>query len=236
MSHILELIDRIDPYLHYGELYEMHLRGQYKALAGVGSRSCDPKYKKYKPHAGEEITRRLMIESAAELERRKFKLRSGGALGADRFFEQGYVDKKNTEIYRTPGEKYSKAHHIDVYNKDIWQVATEIAKSVHPAWDRMDVYARDLHTRNAFQVLGRNLNMPVKFLICWTLKGESKASECTSQTGGTGTAIKIADNVGIPVFNLGNEAHRLRIAKWLDIDLQIILKPMQKDEEQQLLF
>lgn len=51
-------------------------------------------------------------------------------------------------------------------------------------------------SRNVYQVLGPNLDDPVEFIICWTKDGKA--------SGGTGQAIRIANDYGVPVFNLKN--------------------------------
>lgn len=56
--------------------------------------------------------------------------------------------------------------------------------------------------RNAYQVLGKNLKSPVKFVLCYTDDGCQTDAERTRKTGGTGQAITIADFNNIPVINL----------------------------------
>jgi hypothetical protein len=72
----------------------------------------------------------------------------------------------------------------------------DMAKQFHPAWNRCSPGARKLHARNCFQVMGRDLNSPVDFIICWTRGGLGG--------GGTGQALRIAKHYNIPVFDLGN--------------------------------
>src|SRR5690606_30646410 len=109
-----------------------------------------------------------------------FILRSGGAPGADTFFEQGVYDPELKHIY-LPEKGFNKnpSQLFGVCDK-----ALEIAEQIHPAWDRCKPYARLLHARNVYQVLGKTLDTPSDFLICWTEGGEEK--------GGTRTAIKLA--------------------------------------------
>ncbi len=47
-----------------------------------------------------------------------------------------------------------------------------------------------------FQVLGSDLETPVSFVVCWTIGGKI--------SGGTGQALRIAKDLGIPIFNLEN--------------------------------
>jgi len=135
----------------------------------------------------------LMTKIAKFLSKRNFILRSGGAKGADKAFEKGATNK---EIF---------------YANDSTQESEEIAKRFHPAWHNCKEYARKLHGRNSFQVLGRDLNTPSKFLICWTRDGCTSHKQRTYKTGGTGTAISIADYYKIPIYNLAYEEIRKRI-------------------------
>lgn len=114
-------------------------------------------------------------------------LRSGGAKGSDSAFEAGAGNLK--EIY---------------YANQANEAAMEIAKYFHPAWHKCSNYARRLHGRNAFQVLGMDLNTPSKFLICWTPDGCKSHATRNYTTGGTGTAISIAEAHGVPIVNLYN--------------------------------
>jgi hypothetical protein len=136
-----------------------------------------------------------MTQISHVLQSRGFILRSGGADGADKAFEVGAGDDK--EIYL--------AFHAT-------SEAMAIAKQFHGAWNRCSEYARKLHGRNAFQVLGRDLSTPSQFLICWTPDGCECHAYRSIKTGGTGTAISIADHYNVPVFNLAN-AESLAIVK-----------------------
>jgi Tfp pilus assembly protein PilW len=112
-----------------------------------------------------------------------FVLRTGRAKGADAAFLAGY-EKGPLSIYQ-PGELG-------------WQPderAFEIAARIHPNWNACDEHAQALHARNVHQVLGDDLETPSEFLICWTKKG--------APVGGTRTAIMVAQERGIPVYNMG---------------------------------
>lgn len=113
-------------------------------------------------------------------------LRSGGAKGADQAFETGVRKDHMKEIYRA--------------TDPISREAFELAEMFHPAWDSCDDYARKLHARNGYIVLGRELDSPVDFGVCWTPGGKV--------TGGSGQALRIMKDRDIPVFNLwhGQEA------------------------------
>lgn len=138
-----------------------------KYYTGVGSRET-PK----------EILE-LFAKIASYLEERGLILRTGDAKGADKYFRDSVKNLK--EVYTA---------------NDATEESIEMAANIHPAWDRCDAYARKLHGRNCFQVLGADLKTPSEFLICWTRNGKTK--------GGTATAINLAIKNNIPVFNLGN--------------------------------
>jgi hypothetical protein len=106
-------------------------------------------------------------------------LRSGGADGPDTWCE-GETPEGQREIYRPV---------------DVCERALEIAALVHPAWRNCDEFARLLHGRNVYQVLGRSLDAPSRVLVCWTPLGEP--------VGGTGTALRLAERYEVETINLG---------------------------------
>lgn len=152
---------------------------------GVGSRDT--------PH---EILE-LMELIARGLSNRGYILRSGGARGADTVFERGAVEK---EIYYK--------HHSNASSE-------AIAARYHPNWGACKPFARSLHGRNSFQVLGADLNDPSDMLICWTPDGCLHHHGRTRSTGGTGTAISIASMYYVHVFNLRNPEHYDEWFKWV---------------------
>jgi hypothetical protein len=58
---------------------------------------------------------------------------------------------------------------------------------------------------NMHQCLGHTLDDPSEFALCWTADGAQSEADVNSKTGGTGTAIRLASQRGIPVFNLARE-------------------------------
>lgn len=129
----------------------------------------------------------LMYRIGIVLTHFNFTLRSGGADGADSAFEQGAGTNK--QIF---------------YAKDCTPQAMAIAAKFHPVWDRCSEFAKKLHGRNAFQVLGKQLDTPANVLICWTPDACKSHAQRTINTGGTGTAISIADAYKVPIVNLAN--------------------------------
>lgn len=115
--------------------------------------------------------------------RQKYTLRSGRAKGADKAFEHG-------EIYGR--KEIFLARHSEDHPE--WYTH---AMKYHPAWDRCSPWAMDLHARNSAIVLGENLDTPVDFIVCWTKDGKA--------SGGTGQALRIAEDLEIPIYNLFNK-------------------------------
>jgi len=145
---------------------------------------------------------RLMIIIAKKMATNGIVLRSGGAEGADSAFEAGCNDIKGVkEIY---------------FSNQCTLEAMNIAKQFHPAWNACSEYARKLHGRNAFQVLGIDLNMPSRLLICWTPDGCESHKTRSRATGGTGTAISIAEHYKVPIYNLFNKKQQDFWIDWLN--------------------
>lgn len=96
----------------------------------------------------------------------------------------GFSDRKyngTTVPYRPSDELEAKAN--------------QLVDQIHPNPYALTQGARKLHARNCYQVLGRDLQTPSEFLVCWTLNGQD--------IGGTRTAICLARMNNIPVWNLG---------------------------------
>lgn len=156
--------------------------------AGIGSRRT--------PSEMEPI-----MKGVAELLRSKgYTLRSGGASGADLFFESGAGNQK--EIY-LPWKGFNGSD-SNLYSKPTEEMM-EMAEKYHPMWKDLSDGARKMMARNCCQVLGSDLKTPSDFIVCWTPGGKI--------AGGTGQALRMARNLKIPVFNLfdGDAMNRLRI-------------------------
>lgn len=139
---------------------------------------------------------KLMTKIATFLYEEGYVLRSGGAPGADTYFENGVPSPDGKDIYLAAKGEFG--HPSPLYN--ISEEALAMAKSIHPNWNAPGMVSnnfrgRRLHARNCYQVLGHELNDPSRFLLCWTERGEAK--------GGTRTAIKLAERNHVPVLNFG---------------------------------
>lgn len=147
---------------------------------------------------------RLMTRIAGRMEARGWHLRSGGADGADRAFEDGVSDRSRLTVY-VGWKKLVHDASCVCPDGEVRSRAEQMLSEVHPAWDRLQWAARALHTRNAFQVLGSELSSPSRLLICWTPDGAEEERETSVRTGGTRTAIVIACRHGVPVINLARD-------------------------------
>lgn len=158
------------------------------AYTGVGSRKTTP----------EALA--LMTALAEGLARAGWVLRSGGADGADKAFEAG-ADQGNPEPgARVPFHKqvfipWRKFNGSDSQLVGAMPAADDIIQRIHPAYSKLTQGAKKLHARNVHQVLGPALHTPSEFLVAYTEGGKD--------IGGTRTAIVLAREHGIPVFNLG---------------------------------
>lgn len=119
--------------------------------------------------------------------------RSGDAIGSDQALKVSGCPKA---IHYLPNARYSGGQYIDATTLPMWPVANALIANVHPAWHRCNEYARLLHTRNAFEVLGDDLVTPSEFMILYAkpLKNAVK--------GGTNTAYQLARRWEIPTFNV----------------------------------
>ena len=132
------------------------------------------------------------------LARNSYALRSGGAKGADQNFEKGcdlFQGKK--EIFH-PDDLFFPLH--------TW--ATDLASEV--CWEypleKMKGYNIKLITRNMYQVFGLESSFeerkPVDFVVYWSLGDPLMKG---SESGGTRYAVRVANQYGIPTFNLRTE-------------------------------
>lgn len=185
-------------------------------ITGIGSRETP------------EIELILLSEIGREAEKRGMRGRSGGAGGADLAFERGFTDPKNIDVifpWRGFLPKDMTEHDVTSYlgrerpkqgpGAPVlleWKMrakAEELAAKYHPAWEKCSQGARALHSRNMPQVLGLQLDNKTDVVVAWTVDGKA--------TGGTGQAIRIAKDLGIPVANLKNPEERKIVLEVLNI-------------------
>jgi len=171
-----------------------------RAYAGIGARATP-----------EDVTA-LMVRAAEFLVAGRWVLRTGDARGADRAFRRGACAADGEfEVY-LPDGGYRGFEELTPGGPSA--AAYELAACTHPAWDCCSARAKALHARNGHQILGRDLDDPVRFVLCWTPDGSLDGS--TRASGGTGQALRLAAERGIPVLNLARREHRERVEAALD--------------------
>lgn len=121
-----------------------------------------------------------------------YNLRSGHALGSDFAFEIGCDEVQGSKEIFIPWIGFNGSNSHLVANKEL---TFPVASKYHKYWDTLKETTKLLMGRNCNQVLGKELNDPVKFVLCWTKNGNGE--------GGTGQAIRIALDYGIPIFDMG---------------------------------
>lgn len=163
-----------------------------KFYTGIGSRDC--------PSNKEQEIGYI----ASVLEKQGWTLRSGGADGADTYFENGVMGD-NKEIF-LPWSNFN-GNKSSLFNPS--DEAFEIAAKFHPNYKLLSDAGKRLMARNSHQVLGLKLNNPSSFLVCWTPGGKV--------VGGTSQAIRIASYYKVPIFNLGSETGFEEFKKFLKL-------------------
>jgi hypothetical protein len=129
-------------------------------------------------------------------------LRTGGADGSDTNFEEAYTEAKGKLEVWLPWKGFNGRKGTDYLPNSLHFVT---AATIHPAWQYLTRGPRALHARNIGQVLGEDINTPVAFVLCWTRDGANSEDKVTKQTGGTGTAIRLASRCNIPIINMFND-------------------------------
>lgn len=185
---------------------------------GIGSRKTPPAILAYMI----QLARHLRLHHSGHVY-------SGSAPGADSAFELG---AKESGTYFLP---YAGAFHrrnLDYYpqRKDIpsscYMVrgehpeARKIAERYYngPPFVTLKPSAQALHTRNVCQILGSDCQTPVQFVVCYTPDGATQLSEFTPLSGGTRTAIRLAELYSIPVWNLQRIDHQHALEKQFDLN------------------
>lgn len=150
----------------------------------------------------------LMSLLAKELKKTHI-LRSGEAAGADYAFSYGADNEGELFLPEKGFRGSSSNYYLHNMNPKIVNKAISILRqdSIMPWYDRLKDSHKRLHVRNVFQILGPELNVDDKssFMVCYTENGETQISDCNRNTGGTGTAIKLADLYSVPIYNISNK-------------------------------
>jgi hypothetical protein len=166
-------------------------------FTGIGSRETP-----------NDILKILHDASAYYCGQQDYILRSGGADGADTSCERGCDSVDGLKEIYLPWP-YFNGNRSELFELSLpnWKEAYDIAASVHPKWDQLNQAVRKLHTRNVYQVLGKDLDTPSDFVLCY-----AKLKKGLPQ-GGTAQAIRVAEMFHVPIINLAIFGNQLTIQK-----------------------
>lgn len=175
-----------------------------KYYTGIGSRET--------PNDIAQVVREIAFKLAQE----GWTLRSGGAGGADTFFEEGCDDAGGEKEIYIPWNGFSNRQKgeqgIYLLSDGAFRHACSVVEQIHPAPAKLTRGAYALHARNCYQVAGLHLHKKSQMLVCW-----AKTDKNGDPVGGTRTAWMYAKELGIKSFNLYNDAHFKRIKDWLNV-------------------
>jgi hypothetical protein len=138
-------------------------------------------------------------------------MRSGGADGMDTAFDNGCWEAGGeSEIY-VPWKIFNKFSFRDKNRRQVivpeFNPGAQIASKHHCRWNDLNTTAKKLLARNPYQILGKDLNTPSLFVVCWT--------PCGRIIGGTAIGILIARQRNIPVFNIALPLDIVRLQKFI---------------------
>jgi hypothetical protein len=180
-------------------------QNHFLRYAGIGSRTAADNVI--------EVLKRI----AAYLYAKGYTLTSGGARGSDTAFESQAGIRKEIYIpWNGFNGRYTSEEGVFIPSPETIEKATKIARKFHPRYDYLSTPSKLLMIRNGYQILGKNLDMPVDFVVCYTPDGCETAFTRTALTGGTGQAISIAYNYNVPVFNVFNIDSVYKLKELLD--------------------
>lgn len=146
-----------------------------------------------------------------------YTLRSGGADGADTAFEQGCKSVNGLKEIYLPWKGFNDNKSSHYLSSKPEFILCEKAKEAYfeNEWEYLKPPIKRLMERNVYQVLGETLDSPSEFVLCWTNDGCSSAEDRTRQTGGTGQAITVASQHGVPIFNIQDPIQENKLLDYL---------------------
>lgn len=109
------------------------------------------------------------------------------------------------------------------------KIAFKTAEQYCPLWHKFSDGLKKLHARNMMIIAGPHIEIEdaVDLVLCYTRDGCHNKATRSPQTGGTGSAIAYADDLGIPVINLANANALELLTIFTQIDFtDIVVNPM----------
>lgn len=169
-------------------------RSPAHAYAGLGSRETP------------EDMLALMEALGERLAGQRWLLRTGLSPGADQAFYRGALSSGgDVELY-LPWPGFEAGARLGIEGANVHELAQpsaaarELARRFHGRWDALEPPERQLLARDAHEVLGADLKSPAQVLVCWTADGSIDGEDLYDD--GTGQALRIASEHGVPVLNL----------------------------------
>jgi hypothetical protein len=180
-------------------------RDPARAYAGLGSRDTPPDVLS------------LMETLAKKLAAERWLLRTGLSPGADQAFYRGaLLGGGELELY-LPWPGFEAGARLESEGVGVRELARprpaafELARRFYPGWEELEPAARRLLARDAHEVLGADLSSPARLLVCWTADGSLDGDGLYKD--GTGQALRIASEYGVPVLNLARQQDVERLAR-----------------------
>jgi hypothetical protein len=153
----------------------------------------------------------LMQALAARLAGKGWVLRTGLSRGADQAFYRGAVGAGGRVELYLPWPGFEAGARLEGERGKVRvtrspsAAACELATRYHPRWDCLSHEERLLLGRDSHQVLGADLRSPARLVACWTADGSVDGEGLYED--GTGQALRIAHDHGVPVLNLARPEH-----------------------------
>jgi hypothetical protein len=169
------------------------------AYAGVGSRQTP------------RDVLAVMEALAGQLAASGWVLRTGLSRGADQAFYCGAVTAGGRVELYLPWPGFEAGARLQGDERTVrvteWPsaAACELAARHQAGWHRLSREQRLLLARDAHQVLGADLRSHARLVACWTADGGLDGQGLYED--GTGQALRIAHDHGVPVFNLARPEH-----------------------------
>lgn len=140
-----------------------------------------------------------------------YQVRTGNATGADAAAREGAKEGGKEAFVYGPKD-------VDL-NTDHGKFTMQVMEETHPNPEALRIKGpgvQKIQARNTYQVFGFDLNKPSDLVIVYTKDGATTAEQTKvvdpktrrSTSGGTGQAIRLASNKGIPVVNLANKNYK----------------------------
>lgn len=144
-------------------------------------------------------------------------LRTGGCPGVDRAFTAGASQQGGASEIYLPWKGYG-GHVGLVCGPDEYQRAMQIAQKAVDNWSTLTEGQRLLKACIVLELLGSNLRMPSRVLVCWSPDGCESAAATTRRTGDAALAIHVAEQSRIPVVNIARTDALLSLKRIVEVE------------------